>query len=168
VPPIRSLIETNLIAGRFDSAAAAARRYIELRPADDYAYFTLAEVEGIRGDSDEALRSLGLAEQIGSGRGPGQLARAAEIYSRLGRTSDAMRLFSAMNSFTPSPSQAAVGNLAIGNLEESLRLFREASQSELALPGRILIILAKKNAWNDPALELPEFVEVRRRLGFRE
>ena len=168
VPPIRSLIEANLIAGRFNSAADAARRYIELRPAEEYAYFTLAEVEGILGDPDEALRSLEIAEQIGSGRGPGHLARAAEIYSRLGRTDDAMRLFSELESLSPSPSQAAIANLAVGNVDESLRLFREASQNELPLPGRLIIVLAKINAWNDPILDQPEFLQVRNALGFQE
>jgi len=67
-----------------------------------------------------------------------------------------------------SPIQLATGHLSVGNTDEALRLLRELAESELPLPGSVLTVILKRNLYNDPVLERPEFVEVRGRLGFRD
>ncbi len=167
------IVSANIFAGNYQAAAALLRELIDENPADASRYYELAEVEVFAGNHDEALRYVQLAEQIGTfgtlraGFG-GRAARPAQVYSRVGRPEDAMRLFNDMWALSPSPVQAALGYLAIRDTDESLRLFREAADSDVPLPGNSLTIYTKQNAWNDPILDQPEFVEVRSRLGFRE
>jgi TolB-like protein/cytochrome c-type biogenesis protein CcmH/NrfG len=168
-----AIVSANLLAGNYQAAAALLRELIDENPADASRYYQLAEVEVFAGNHDEALRYAQLAEQIGtfgtlwSGSG-GLTARQAQVYSRVGRPDDATRLFDAMWALSPSPVQAALGYLAIRDTDESLRLFREAADSDVPLPGNAVTIYTKQNVWNDPILDQPEFVEVRSRLGFRE
>ncbi len=92
------------------------------------------------------------------------------MYSLSGRPDDAARVFALVEELdTPaSPIQLAVGHLAIGNTEESLRLFREAAENRLPSAGATLTILIKRNVFNDSVLEQPEVVEVRKRMGFQD
>ena len=73
-----------------------------------------------------------------------------------------------MQNLSPSPIQQAVGYLALGDPDEALSLFREAAANVLPFPGAELTIQIKRNIYNDPILDQPEFVEVRNRLGFSE
>jgi TolB-like protein len=168
-----AVANANMFAGNYQAAAALLRELIDKNPANASLYFTLAEVEVFAGNYDGALRDVQLAEQIGTfgyqGAGyGGAAARPAQIYSRVGRPDEATRLFNEMWALSPSPVQAALGYLAIRDIEESLRLFREAADSDVPLPGNAVTIFTKQNAWNDPILDQPEFVEVRSRLGFGE
>ncbi len=90
------------------------------------------------------------------------------MYSLSGRPDDAARVFAMAQDLPtpPSPMQAAVGHLAIGDVEESLRLLREAANTRLPTSGSTLTIMIKRNMFADPVLERPEFVAVRSRLGF--
>ena len=114
------IVGANLHAGNYQAAAALLRELIDENPADASRYYELAEADVFAGNHDEALRYVQLAEQIGNwtvetlptGAG-GFAARQAQVYSRVGRPEDAMRLFNDMWALSPSPVQAAVGYLAI-------------------------------------------------------
>ena len=77
-------------------------------------------------------------------------------------------MFERLQQRSPGPIQLATGHLSVGNTDEALRLLREVAESELPVPGSLLTVILKRNLYNDPVLERPEFVEVRGRMGFRD
>ncbi len=155
-------------AGNYDIAAQVLQDAVAARPNDATQYFVLAEIEAARANYSAAIETLRLYEQLIEYELQGAVVRAAYVYSLSGRPGDAARVLALVEELdTPaSPIQLALGQLAIGNTEESLRLFREAAEKRLPSPGATLNILIKRNVFNDPVLEQPEFVEVRKRMGF--
>ena len=160
--------ETYMFAGDLETAVVIAQKAVNTSPANPTAHFNLAEKQALQGDSDSALEQLRIWEELGYGGGAGHWARGALLYSQLGRQDDAERLFAQQRQMLSSDVQNALAFLAIGDYDESLRLLRAAAESEYPEPGDTLTVLVKVNIWNDPILEQPEFVEVRRRLGFTE
>ncbi len=165
---LERLGETYMFLGDLDTAAAIAQQVVNMSPADPTGYFHLAERQALRGNSDSALETLQIWEELGFSGGPGERARAAQLYSQLGRQEDAERVFALQQEMSGSDVQNALAFLAIEDYDESLRLLRAAAESEYPEPGDTLTILVKTNIWNDPILDQPEFVAVRSRLGFRE
>jgi len=160
--------ETYLFLGDLDTAVAIAQQAVNMSPADPGGYFKLAERQALRGNSESALETLQIWEELGFSGGAGIRARAALLYSQFGRQEDAERLFALQQEMSGSDLQNALAFLAIGDYDESLTLLRAAAESVYPEPGDTIAILVKKNIWNDPILDQPEFVEVRSRLGFRE
>ncbi len=157
-------------AGNYDIAAQNFQDAVAARPNDANQYFYLAEVEAARANYGAAIENLRLFEQLIGYETAGWVARAAYVYSLSGRPDDAARVFALVEEqYAPaSPMQLAVGHLATGDSEESLRLFREAAENRLPLGGSTLTILIKLNIYEDSVLEQPDFVEVRQRLGFTD
>ena len=128
----------------------------------------------MRGNSSLVVQNLELWEQLPEMGGPGQLAGGAQIYSLLGRDEDAARLFELQQALfnrtgpTPGPAQSALAYLAVGQHDESLALLKISATNEVPHAADVLIHLVKLNLWNDPVLDQPEFVEVRRKLGYVE
>ena len=153
--------------------ATAAREYedaVAARPEEVFLYFHLAEVEAARGDLATAVQYLRILEQVGERFGQGGLARMAYVYSLAGLAEEAQQLVreTEERATPPSTVQRAVNQLALGNTDEALQLFEEAADFRLPSAGATLTIMIKNNVYNDPVLERPEFVDVRRRLGFAE
>ena len=161
----RELADAYFWAERYDAAAAIhAERLADDNPFRG-GYQAYAEIEAARGNSAVALENLAVQESLGIG-GPGNHARAAYVYSRLRRHEDAVRMFERLQQLSAGSIQLATGHLSVGNTEEALRLLQEVAESELPVPGSLLTIILKRNLYNDPVLERPEFVDVRGRLGF--
>jgi len=165
---LERISETYLFLGDLDTAAEIAQQAVNMSPADPGGYFNLAERQALRGNSESALETLQIWEELGFSGGAGIRARAALLYSQFGRQEDAERLFALQQEMSGSDLQNALAFLAIGDYDESLTLLRAAAESVYPEPGDTIAILVKKNIWNDPILNQPEFVEVRSRLGFRE
>ena len=157
-------------AGNYDIAAQRLQDAIAATPNDAFGYFYLAEIEAARGNYIAAIENLRLFEQLIDYEVQGSVARAAYVYSLSGRPDDAARVFALIEELDipASSMQLAVDYLAIGDIEESLRLFQEAAENRLPESGATLTIMIKRNIYNDSVLEQPDFVEVRSRLGFRE
>ena len=166
----RNLADPYFWAGNYDTAAQILRDAVTATPDNAYQYRYLAEIEAARANYSDAIENLRLFEQLIDYGTQGPVARAAYVYSLSGRPDEAARVFALVEELdTPaSPMQLAVGHLAIGNTEESLRLFREAAENRLPSAGATLTIIIKRNIYNDSVLDQPEFVEVRSRLGFTE
>ena len=165
---IQVIGETYMFSGDLDTAIAIAQEAVNTSPADAGAYFNLAEKQAVRGNHEAALENLQIWEQLGYSGAPGERARGAQLYSHLGRKEDAERLFVQQQEMPASDAQNALAFFAIKDYGESLRLLRAAAESQYPEPGDTLTILVKVNIWNDPILNQPDFVEVRRRLGFGE
>lgn len=161
-------------AGRFDSAAAALRPAIELDPVNAHYYFDLGVIAAIQGDNAEASRQLAVAETIwlDDPPTPGNLAFVTYGYGRLGRSEDAQRLFTLLQSETEDdPVNDGIWALAymgIGEYDQALALLRTLSDRNLSADSAFFFNWFVTNILQDPMLDQPEFVEVRSRLGFRE
>ncbi|HSG66955.1 MAG TPA: hypothetical protein VLD39_18245, partial [Gammaproteobacteria bacterium] len=155
-------------AGDYDAAARLIEDALIAAPNRPFLYFYLAETEAARDDYSAAVGNLRIFEQLIGGWAQGSIARAAYVYSLAGRPDDVRRVLALVEERPTPPSQIqlALGQLALGNHEAALRLFRDSLENPLPLPGATITILVKNNVFDDPVLEQPEFVEVRDRLGF--
>ncbi len=103
------------------------------------------------------------------------ISMRAHSYRELGLDDDAMRVFEEFKTWaSDNPAGAgdwAVAYLAIGDAERALEWLNRAADKVRANEldeGFWNLGLIRSNAFDDPILERPEFVEVRARLGFRE
>ena len=135
--------------------------------------FSLAFAEIARGNYGIALENLQLGEQLRGDQVPGTgvISEVAYAYARVGRIEDAERFFSLID----EPDEARLAHLELGrqNVQATLDLLREIADESYpeepearAYSGANLGRLVW-NTWNDPILDRPEFVEVRRRMGYR-
>jgi hypothetical protein len=60
----------------------------------------------------------------------------------------------------------ALAYLAIGEQERALEWLNTAAENRIPDGGFMVLWWLRANAFSDPVLEQPEFVEVRSRLGF--
>ncbi len=67
-----------------------------------------------------------------------------------------------------STSAWVLAYLGIGDTKEALRWLISAADNKEPENGWIDLQRIKLNSYSDPVLDEPDFLEVRRRLGFRE
>jgi len=160
------------------AAADAFRTATELNPTNMAPRIELALEEANLGNFSEAVAQLRIAEQLEPKEHAFVNARLAYGYSRAGRTEDAKRLFDEYQRALPAYCRTIVcvsgdletivvwAYLAIGDDQQALEAIQQLTETQngLSLWAHELRV----NAWNDPILDQPEFVEVRSRLGFRE
>jgi len=155
--------------GDLDAAAVLFRRAIALAPADGGANAQLAFTEIVRGNRDQAVRQLQVAEHLfGENITDWRLAQLAFAYAQLGRRNDVQRLFSAVEEKEDPIDDAvwAMAYIALGDYEEAFERFEAAIDDPAANGGITLQLLADiaANAYSDPALDGPRFQELLSRM----
>jgi TolB-like protein/Tfp pilus assembly protein PilF len=163
-----------LLAGNLDESAAAFYDAFAIRAPNADSATNLALVEAIRGNAATARDYLKLGEAIGlAGAGEliqaGVMAQRAYIYGRIGDAQDALKQFDELETFATryrvGETRLALAYLGTGNRFQALEHLNAAAASPYDDGWFGLVAL---NIYHDEILEEPEFVEVRRRLGFRE
>jgi len=160
--------------------AGAVRAFRDAVSRDTTAILRIADigtVEARFGDPAEGERILRLAEEFvaadASQVGEAYRPRRAFAYYQLGLHEDARRVFEEFENWAADQSVGAgdwaMSYLAIGDTERALEwLNRAADKVEAHEPdqGFWHLTVIGSNVYADPVLERPEFVAVRRRLGF--
>lgn len=162
-------------AGAYDAAAESFRKAISLAPALPMLHSWLAWAEIARGDNQSALRELQRTEQLlGTEAAVISLLDVAYGYRRIGRNDDANRLTAEIMQRSDELELGAGGwamfYLASGDEASALRWLQqgaEKAQSGTLDVGFLSLMVLKENVCNDPVLNRPEFVEVRRILTGR-
>lgn len=162
----------HLYAAEYDSAVAAFHRSIEMNPGHALSRIYLAIVEGIRGDSEEALTELNIAEQqLGEDLPVHMAVLIAYGYSRLGYQEGAERLIHKVETITAgaSPGNGSTIFLALarGDKEtalDALHLAAAATSSRIPDVSYHNLMLAQANVFADPALEGQAFQHLRDRI----
>jgi len=158
-----------------DAAIAAFTEAVRLNPAEPYLRRWLAMAEIQRGNDDAALAEIRIVEQLGDTYSG--IPIRAYSYSLLGRRDEAQRVFESVEGkavseeLDPGAGGWAMLHLAVGNYDQALEWLRVAAdkiENQELDAGYYYIVIIRANPLSDPILDQPEFVEVRRRLGFRE
>ena len=171
-----TLGRANLFAGHLDAAVVPLTRAVELDAADLIAHMLLAAVEIARGNDALGLRELRTAEQLLSAVNPSALAVLAYAYSQIDRIDDAERIVGRVEDLATSGIVVGAGTWAMANLAvgkndvalDWLNTLVEKAENHEPDPGYVNFLFISSNIYSDPVLDRSEFVEVRRRLGFRE
>jgi len=162
-------------AGERDAAGEVIRRAAEWDPTNPLPRLYLGYLEIWRGNTPAARDHLRLAEQL---LGTQPLGRTQTVrlylaygYGRAGLTDDARRLVEefgaeARAEFVPRIAWV-YGYLGVGDLERAHEWASKVAENGPApMDGgqRMFIV----NLLHDPVLERPEFLKLRRQLGYRE
>ena len=151
----------------YAASAVVFRRAVEFIPTSVAAHVHLADAEIGRGNNDEALRQLQIAEQLEIPI-PYRLGQMMLGYSRLGLQGDVARLFSQLEERATEEvvgdATWAMGHLAIGDNERALELFEIAADKLYAIDTFALMAL-KANVWAFPLLEEPRFQALRDKIA---
>ena len=164
------------LAGDRKTALQLLRRMLKLDPVDAYVHGLIGYCLAIEGRAEESESMLRLSEelyrrdsQLSQGElSPGMLSTFAYSYSRIGLANDVQRL---SEQFMKIADTAAVNpmrwveiHLALGNVDRAYDVL--AVIAERPLPPFVSLELDfVLNTYNDPRLEKPRFVALRRKLG---
>ena len=162
----------HLYAGDYALAVAAFHNSIEMNPRHALSRIYLAIVEGIRGNSEEAITELNVAEQqLGDDPPVHMAALIAYGYSRFGHQEGAARMIHKVKAITAgvSPGNGSTIFLALarGDKEtafEALHLATAAMSSQLPDVSYHNLMLAKANVFADPELDEQAFRHIRDRI----
>jgi TolB-like protein/Flp pilus assembly protein TadD len=162
-----------IFAGDYDEAARIEREAIALDPAFFFSYQMLGLVEAARGNHAEALKQLRFAEELSRGIPSADvMSNLTYGYGLIGRSEDAMRMFSRIESmaseFHVGAASWALAYLGIGDEERALDFLVAARDVSRGGEGYLALTFLAGNAFNDPILEQRTFAEARRRLGLRD
>jgi len=150
----------------YSAAVAAFQRGIKLNAADETSHIGWGFAEVSRGNYEEALRELQIAEQlrVSSLR----LAQHAFAYGQMGRAEDAARFFGLLEDLSSEEPVAeavwAMAYFAIGDYDEAYRRLGNAVRSPLA-GEQIALSELKANAYGDPLLDESRWRELRDQIG---
>jgi TolB-like protein/Flp pilus assembly protein TadD len=153
----------------YDAAATIFRRFVELAPVNQFGHLTLGFVEASRGNHDLAVTELQTAEQLARGELSAlRLAQSAFAYSRIGREEDAARLFGVLEdlaSDAPVPEAVwAMAYCAIADYDEAHRRLVGIVDAP-PVGEQFALTQLKANAFRDPVLDEPRWLELRDRIG---
>jgi TolB-like protein/Tfp pilus assembly protein PilF len=162
-----------IFTGDYEEAARIEREAIRLDPAFFFSYLMLGMLEATRGNVTEALARLRFAEQLSQGIPSADvLSELAYGYGLIGRRDDAMRIFEQIENmaseFHVGAASWAMAYLGIGDEERALEFLMATSDVTRGGEGYLALTFMLGNAFGDPVLDQPEFVEVRRGIGFRD
>jgi TolB-like protein/Flp pilus assembly protein TadD len=156
-----------------DRALAIYREGMALDPSHSFNALLAATSAPRRGNYAEAVRVLRMAEELfGSVNSGWSLGQLAYGYGLAQSDADAQRVFDRITQLATEHRVGAVSwalaSLGIGDQEQALKWLNAAAADHAPDEGSFIRGLLKRNFAADPVLEQPEFVEVRRRLGFGE
>jgi len=163
----------------YEGAASVMRDWIRANPGIGIGIenLVLGVAEAIRGERDTALDQLTLAEQLRPRLSAFELSQLAYSYGRIGRGSDAHRMLGQLQSLAEAegfseeawPHLFAFAYLGTGENTEALRWLETWAEAPGPRGGPgVARALVARNLLDDPVLEQPEFIELRRRLGFED
>ena len=163
-------------SGKYAEATEQFSEAIEIDPVNYYtAYLDLATVGYLHDDHVTAKKNLDRALEIMSSRAVFRVDYVAYLYGLLGDANKATELMARFDEvYGDSESQAGRtlgwGILGTRDKEKALRNWTNTINAYIdddqpVSPGRISRF--RDNWLNDPMLEEPEFLELRRRLGFK-
>ncbi len=164
------------LAGDRKTALQLLRRMLKLDPDDAYIHALIGYCQAIDGIAEDAEASLRLAEELyrrdlqvsQQGLSTGMLSTLAYSYSRIGLADDVQRLseqFMQIAETAPvNPMRRAEIYLALGNVERAYDVLSVIAERRLP-PFVSLELDFVLNTYNDPVLDEPQFVALRRRLG---
>jgi serine/threonine-protein kinase len=156
----------------YDAAAAAFERAIELAPSVALFHSWLAFAEIGRGNHEAAADSLVRAEAVlGDNRAILYLVDILYCYGRIGRSADALRIFSEIQAIAANQEIGAGGwamaYLGIGDQDralEQLRIGAERARGKVLDQGFFSLMNIRMNVTSDPVLARPEFAAARAEL----
>ena len=157
----------------YSTAVGVFREGIALAPTVPVQHAWLATTEIARGNIEEGRRELRLTEQlVGENRNIITLIDVAYGFGRIGEIDDARRLFTEIDQATRRGQDIGTGgravlHMAVGEHDAALEWLRRGAEKAARHEydaGFYSLMNLKLNYTNDPALERPEFVEVRNRL----
>ncbi len=159
-------------AKRHDAAINALQNALKLSPGWGSPYVHLGYADIARGNLEEGLRNLRIAEDIFGSSAPNwRLAQLAHAYAQTSRREDVVRLFSELEErANETPSGAAVWALAyiaLGDHTNALQQLETAitDPAERIASAFYSLGLIKANPFDDPMLNEPRFQELRDRIG---
>jgi len=180
IEPNSSFINTNLArlyldAGQLAAAASEIRALIRLTPDRYEHYLDLATTEYLLGNRDSARENLDRAVNNMPPHATSRVDTVAYLYGLLGHMEMAESLlarFEAAVVETDGRSPRFFGRSILGtrDKERSLQEWTRMIEGyiEGGQPANLTgITRFRDNFLNDPMLEEPEFLELRRRLGFK-
>jgi len=164
-----------LEAGELDAAAAHLQEAIQHEPDVYLLLMNLAIVDYRRGDRQAARDNLERAVGLMSARASFRLGYAAHLFGLLGEPERAIEILARQDEDRAKLGGRAwrpLGWAALGTRDKDRALHEWTmtvtgylDENRPVSPGRIGRF--RDNWLNDPILEEPEFLELRRRLGFR-
>jgi Tfp pilus assembly protein PilF len=162
-------------AGDTDAAGEVIRRSADVDPTNAWAPLLLGDLEISRGNIPAARDHLRLAEQLLGPQPRGLLLQVPFYlvygYGRAGLADEANRVLEQHGAETPPqfvPRIAWVYSyLGVGDLERAHEWASKVAENGL-LPIAGWERAFMLNLLDDPVLERPEFLELRRELGYRE
>jgi len=163
-------------AGDLAGAAEQMREAIEINPVDYHTgYLDLAMVDYLDGKPVAAKANLDRAVQILSSRAVFRVDYVAYLYGLLGQSDQAEKMLGRLEDMYGEAERQVGRNFgwAVLGTRDKERALREwaitidgyVEDDQPVSPGRISRF--RDNFLNDPMLEEPEFLELRRRLGFK-
>jgi len=157
-------------SGNSGAAAKAFRRSIEFNPGAPMDYVSLARSEFAEGNDAVALDALKSADQLMTDDvSPGLYADLANGYSRLGWSDDAGRLIRCIRKTESEryvdPAVWAFAYLAVGDDAQALLYLNKVLADHTLVANPFTVMFIKQNAWSDPTLDNPEFIDIRKKLG---
>jgi len=164
-----SVPETLSRAGEYAAASEAYREIARIGWWGPRVHIFIAYQELHLGNFDEVRAQLALAEELM----PDEVnVNWVYLYGRIGDSQDASRLFSELKLPSSDPgidsAGRALGYLGIGDERQALELLNWLAANLTPYNSTNTEFEIARNSYADPILDQPEFVEVRRRLGFRE
>ena len=155
-------------AGDFDRAAATYREGLRIDPINPLLNMTLGRLQRKLGNEREAIGALQTAMTYMPRDSTGLSSLAYSLWLA-GRPAEAAELASEWQErFGDDPFTWKGGRvwnyLALDRVDEAFAELQNAVETRY--PWGFGMILIKVNFWGDPVLERPEFVELRRQLGF--
>jgi len=149
------------MAGQYDIAASFATRQLEIDASQPGAWLNRAGIEVARGNLEEALEYLRNAEELtpddGGSLNFAYTARLAGDIESAIRHAGEPEIEYGLG--TGVPYWLALGHYDAAMEDLSIRIQDRRPQSNPYW-------LVKHNAWNDPVLNQPEWVELREKMGY--
>jgi len=169
--PSPRLAQSLLLSGNYERARELYELLVARNLRNTLAVAELSRLASQRGDYEQAIEHARAAEAL-LGENRGGSAILGYAYHLAGSQSDADRIYNLLQDAGPANEDSgyalmgAISQLSVGRTEEALQLLERVAIAKYnyALTDTAIMVV---NAFDDPVLEQPEFVEVRKKLGFR-
>ena len=154
-------------AGNYDAAVASTRAAIQINPLGIGLHVQLAQAEAMRGNFDDALHELQIAEELDARSVHWRLAQMALVNVQIDRREAAAELLAELEEMslgTPfTDASLALAYLALAQYESALENLTIAVEARS--PARVSLSEIKSNYWGDPVLDTdPRFIELREQI----
>ena len=165
----------NIGVGDLAAAAKSAREAVRLAPDNYDNLLTLAAVEYLSGKGDATKENLDRSTDVMSSGATFRVEYVAYLYGLIGEIDQTTKLLARLEQLYDDSHPDRSGALAWAILgtrdkERALREWRILVNSYIEENRRVNHMHIgdfRDNLLNDPMLEEPEFLELRRRLGFK-